>query len=133
MTLSKYLILMSLASIVCWVAWGLVIFYMNPVSSGLTAVIFFYLSLFLAMAGTFSVVGFTLRAKIFGGELIFRQVTVALRQAGWFGFLTVFSLWLQSKNLLTWYNLILLILALLIIEFFFLSTKSKTINKNRLN
>jgi len=124
MTLSKYLILMSLASVVCWVALGLVIFYMNPTSSGVVALSFFYVSLFLAVVGTFAVIGFALRSKIMGGELIFHQVAIAFRQAFWFGILAVVSLWLQSRGILTWYNLILLILALVVIEFFFLSTKT---------
>lgn len=124
MTLFKYLILMSLASAVCWVALWLVIFYMNPIGSGLTALLFFYVSLFLAVVGTFAVIGFALRSKILGKELIFNQVAVAFRQAFWFGVLAVVSLWLQSRGMLTWYNLILLILALVVIEFFFLSSKS---------
>lgn len=128
MTLRKYLILMSLASLVCWLAFILVIYYMNPISSGMIALIFFYLSLFLAIVGTFAIIGFLLRTKVLSGELIFKQVAVTFRQALWFGILAVFSLWLQSKNLLTWYNLSLQIIVLLILEFFFLSTKKDKIN-----
>ncbi len=128
MTLRKYLILMSFASIVCWAAFVLVVYHMNPVGSGIIALIFFYLSLFLAVVGTFAIIGFLLRSKILGGELVFKQVAVTFRQALWFGVLAVFSLWLQSKNLLTWYNLNLLIIVLLILEFFFLSTGKGKVN-----
>ncbi len=117
-----------MASLVCWLAFFMVVFYMNPFSTGLIAVIFFYTSLFLAVVGTLAIVGFALRRKFLQGELIFRQVAVTFRQAFWFGLLVVLSLWLQRVNLFTWYNALLLVLALATLEFFFLSTKRTKIN-----
>lgn len=122
MTLHKYLLLMGMASLVCWLAFLLVVFYMNPYSAGFVAVGFFYVSLFLSIVGSFAVLGFIVRRKFLQGELIFRQVAVTFRQAFWFGLFAVVSLWLQHAKLLTWYNLLLLILVLAVLEFFFLST-----------
>ncbi len=128
MTLRKYLILMGMASLVCWLAFLLVIFYMNPITTGPLAVVFFYASLFLSLVGSFAIIGFALRRKFLQGELIFRQVAVTFRQAFLFGLLVVASLWMQKFKMLTWYNSVLLILAVAVLEFFFLSTKRKRID-----
>lgn len=128
MTLRKYLLLMSMASLVCWLAFFMVVFYMNPFAGGIIAVFFFYSSLFLAIVGSFAIIGFILRRKFLQGELIFRQVAVTFRQAFWFGLLVVVSLWLQKMNMLTWYNSLLLVLTLAVFEFFFLSTKRTKVN-----
>jgi len=128
MTLRKYLILMGMASLVCWLAFLLVIFYMNPITTGPLAVVFFYSSLFLSLVGSFAIIGFALRRKFLQGELIFRQVAVTFRQAFLFGLLVVASLWMQKFKMLTWYNSVLLILAVAVLEFFFLSTKRKRID-----
>lgn len=128
MTLRKYLLLMGMASLVCWLAFFMVVFYLNPFSGGIIAVFFFYASLFLAIVGSFAIIGFILRRKFLQGELIFRQVAVTFRQAFWFGLLVTISLGLKKMNMLTWYNSLLLILVLVVLEFFFLSTKRKKIN-----
>jgi hypothetical protein len=119
---------MSMASLVCWLAFFLVVMYINPNSAGFFAVGFFYVSLFLSIVGTFAVLGFVLRRRFLQGELIFRQVAVTFRQAFWFGLFAVVSLWMQHTKFLTWYNLLLLIMGLAILEFFFLST-----NRSRKN
>lgn len=119
---------MSMASLVCWLAFFMVVFYMNPFAGGIIAVFFFYSSLFLAIVGSFAIIGFILRREFLQGELIFRQVAVTFRQAFWFGLLVVVSLWLQKMNMLTWYNSLLLVLTLAVFEFFFLSTKRTKVN-----
>ncbi len=125
MTLKKYLILMLFATLVCWLALGLVIFYLNPYSGGMIALVFFYVSLFFAVVGTFAIVGFIIRSRFLRHELVYRQVAVTFRQAVWLGGLAVIALWLQAQALLTWYNLLLLILVLAVFEFFLLSIESK--------
>ncbi len=117
---------MITATLACYLALGLVITYLNPYSSGSLAVVFFYLSLFLSVVGTFAVIGFIIRSKFLQHELVYRQVAVTFRQAVWLGVLTVVTLWLQSRSLLTWYNLVFLILFLTVFEFFLLSLRNKS-------
>jgi hypothetical protein len=119
MTLRQYLILMSFGAILCWGIWFLVLFYIDPNTANILSFIFFYLSLFLALAGSLSVLGLALRKKISKEEVVFRMVTVSFRQATMLSFLVVGSLLLQSKNLLNWWNIIFLVLAVIILEFFF--------------
>ncbi len=114
---------MSLVSLVCWAGFVSVVNFINPLDAGLFGFVMFYGILFFATVATLSVFGFMLRARILRGELVFRQVAITFRQAFWFGVLVTIALWMQGRSLLTWWNLLLLILALSILEFFFLSLK----------
>lgn len=114
---------MALATLVCWGAWIVVINNIDPTETGFLGFFFFYFSLFLAITGTLSVVGFFIRKLILKEELAFRHVAVAFRQAVLFAILIIGSLILQNHNLLTWWNIILFILALTVLEFFFISFK----------
>ena len=126
MTLRQYLFLMSLGAILCWAIWLSVLFFIDPGGAGLLGFIFFYLSLFLAFVGTLSVLGLALRMR-FGNsnEAIFRVVTVSFRQAAMLSLLFAGSLFLQGRGLLDWWNIIFLVLAIIILEFFFVSYSKK--------
>ncbi|OGF33756.1 hypothetical protein A2316_03330 [Candidatus Falkowbacteria bacterium RIFOXYB2_FULL_38_15] len=121
MTLKQYLFLMSFGAILCWVLWFLVLFFVDPGEAGIFDFIFFYLSLFLASVGSLSVLGLALRMKFSKDEVVFRAVTISFRQAAMLSFLVIGSLLLQSKNLLNWWNIIFLVLAVVIFEFFFIT------------
>lgn len=114
---------MSLATIFCWVAWLLVLFYMNPDEVGAIGLMAFYISLFLALLGTFSLVGFFVRVWFSRSQAIFRYLGIAFRQAVWFSVLIVVALILQAERYLTWWNALLLILFLVLLEFLVLTRK----------
>lgn len=117
---------MTLTTVVCWAAWAMIINITNPAEAGFWGFFFFYASLFLALAGTLSVIGFFIRKLVLKEELAFRHVAVSFRQAVLFAILVVGSLILQSKGLLTWWNILLFILVLTILEFFFISFKKQS-------
>lgn len=118
MTLRQYLILMSLGAIFCWIAWFFVILNISPEGAGFLGFSFFYLSLFLAIVGTFSVIGFLIRRMILkNDDITFRHVRKTFRQSIIIAFLIVLILFLLSKKLLTWWNAPLLIILFCIIEF----------------
>lgn len=117
MTLKQYLFLMSLGSILCWSAWILVVNSVNPDSAGWWGITFFYLSLSLAITGTFSVAGFLLRrALIKNDELVFRHVRRTFRQSITLSLLTIMILIFQAAGWLKWWNLSLLIALFLVLE-----------------
>ncbi|MCX6742797.1 MAG: hypothetical protein NT116_01015, partial [Candidatus Parcubacteria bacterium] len=58
-------------------------------------------------------------------KLIFKKVTSSFRQGIWFSLLICVCLYLNSINLLIWKYVALLILALVLLEIFFISYKSK--------
>lgn len=114
---------MSLMTLVCWIAWLVVIFYMSPDESNALVFLLFYLSLFFALMGTFSLIGFFIRVWFSKDPVIFRHLGISSRQAVWFSMLLVGTLILQGSGFIRWWNVLLLILFLVMIEFFFLSSK----------
>jgi hypothetical protein len=120
MTLKSYLILMIFATIICWSAFAFVVFTVNPEITNWIGFLLFYLSLFLSSVGTAAIIGFVIRFVVLKQELIFRSVTEAFRQSFLFSFLIAASLFLLSKDLFSWINLILLIISLTVLEFFML-------------
>ncbi|MFZ5364562.1 MAG: hypothetical protein ACOZAG_03725 [Patescibacteria group bacterium] len=125
MTLKQYLILMTISAIFCWIIWGFVLYSVDPTTAGVLGFIFFYLSLFLSLVGTLSVLGLLLRMKFGNEELVFKTVTVSFRQATLLGLIVIGGLILKSQKILTWWNIIFLVLALVIIEFFYISYDKK--------
>lgn len=116
MSLRHYLILMSIATLLCWVAWFYVLNYTAP-GGGFLAVFFFYCSLFLAVVGSFSVLGFLIRRLVVkNDEVVFRHVRRTFRQSVLLAVLIIFALLLLSARLLTWWNGIILVIFFLFLE-----------------
>jgi hypothetical protein len=124
MTLKNYILLMIFATAACYLALLAVVFYFDPLNGGM-ALFFFYISLFLSLLGTFSLLGLFFRLFFTKDHLIFKKVTTSFRQAIWFSLLIIISLYLNHINLLAWSNLALLIIALTLLELFFISFKTK--------
>lgn len=123
MSLKKYLIFMSSATLFSWLAWLIVIFYINPEEAGFVGFAMFYLSLFLALVGSFSLLGFFTRVWFSREEVIFRHLGVATRQSLLFSILLVGSLILQGSGFFRWWSVVLLIAFITLLEFFFISRK----------
>ena len=117
MTLRYYLILMGIGTLLCWLAWGFVIWSIDPETTGLLGASFFYSTFFMAMVGTFSVIGFMIRQRIFkNDDIVFRQVKRTFRQSMILASLLIGTLILLHVGLLRWWNGVLLILFGLVIE-----------------
>lgn len=117
MTLRQYLILMTIGTCLCWIAWFFVILYSSPTEGNLLGLVFFYLSLFLAVVGTFSVIGFLIRRRMIkNDEIVFRHVRHTFRQSIIVALVIVIALILLSINYLTWWTGLLLALLFLFVE-----------------
>lgn len=125
MSLKNYIILMILATVALYLALLAVIYFFDPFVGGFWALVFFYLSLFLALVGTFSVSGLLFRLVFTKNKLIFTKVIVSFRQGIWFSLLIIVSLILRRLDLFALVNLILLIFAFAVLELFFMSYKAK--------
>jgi len=110
---------MTILTVVCWVAWVLTLILVNPQQSDLIGFVLFYFSLFLALLGTASVLGFLIRVWL-KKKPIFKQVEIAFRQGIWLGLLVSVIFILKGLNLLRWWNALFLILFLIFLELFFL-------------
>lgn len=123
MTLSAYLVAMIFATVVCWFSFGFIIITVNPEATTRLGFFLFYISLFLSLVGTAAVAGFLVRFMGLKQELAFRAVRDAFRQSFLFAGAVVTILFLLSKNLFSWLNLILLVVGLSVLEFFLISYK----------
>jgi len=123
MTLKNYLSVMSGLTIILWGLFALTMSLISPETTNWLGFLLFYLSLFLALAGTISILGFLFRFKFRHQSLIIQSVKTAFRQSFLFAFLIVSILWLLSQNLFSWLNLILLIIVISVLEFFLLGAK----------
>lgn len=121
MTLRSYLLGMFLSTIVCWLAFGLILYYVNPYNSGALGLIAFYISLFFASIGTLTLIGFYLRVWFSKNEILFAHVNPSFRQAILLSIILVGSLVLQAFRLLTWWDGSLFVISIVLVEFYFIS------------
>lgn len=129
MTLRSYLILMSIGTLLCWVAWFFIVSNISPAEAGLQGLLFFYFSLFLAIVGTFSVIGFAVRKMIIkDDEVIFRHVRHTFRQSIFIALLLIIILILLSQNLLYWWNAIILFIFFMFVEGILFSSRRHSNN-----
>lgn len=123
MTLKSYLLTMATTTIICWSAWLFTLFTVDPDTANFLGFCLFYLSLLLSLIGTGAIFGFYVRFVVLKNELIFRSVRDAFRQSFLFSFLIIAALFLSSKNLFSWLNLLFLIGGLSLLEYFLISYK----------
>lgn len=121
MNLKKFLLYMIFATLLCWFGFFMIIQSINPQEAGVLAFLLFYLILGLSIIGTLTIFGFLLRKLFYKDRLAFDHVIISFRQAVWLSLVVVISLYLQAHGLLTWWNAILLILALSLLELFYLN------------
>jgi uncharacterized membrane protein len=123
MTLNKYLLVMITLTTICW---GIFLFVARMIDPGATnwlGFLLFYVSLFIALSGLTTIIGFLIRFVALKKELAFNLVKIAFRQSFLFSLFFVFALFLKASNLFNWLNLFLLILVFAILELFLISYK----------
>ena len=121
MSLRLYLFIMSVMTAFCALVFGYIVFTVNPETTNGAGFLLFYLSLLLLIIGAAAIIGFVIRFVIFSRELVINKVKIAFRQAFFFAFFIVISLWLLSRGQLSWFNVLILIIGLSVLEFFLLS------------
>jgi len=117
MSLRLYLTAMSLGTLLCVTAWVQIIRTSDPHTAPWFIFSFFYATLFLALVGGFSLVGFVWRIwRKREAMILFRHVRKTFRQGLLFAILVTSALYLKSHTWLTWWSAVILILALVLIE-----------------
>jgi hypothetical protein len=125
MSLKQLLIVVSAATLILWLSWLFIIFEVDPTSAGIFGLLFFYASLFCALLGTLFVFFTLAKRRLNKDELEQKVVTGSFRQSIFFALTLTLVLFLQSKHFLTWWNLIILVVATTLLEYLFLSFKKK--------
>jgi len=133
MGIRAYLILMTITTIIAWTGWAMVITNIDPETAGLWGFTFFYLSFFLSLLGSFSIIGYVVRfiwshLALTPGSKARRQkqanvyrVSTAFRQALLWSLAITIALTLQSQRLLVWWLMLLLVVVFALIEFTIIS------------
>ena len=121
MTFRGYIIAMLIGTLLSWAAWALILWRINPDAAGTVGFILFYTSLLLSLLGTFALLGLVFRHLRVRQKFLVEKVVTSFRQGLWFGVVIIAALILQSKGLLTWINVALVVGIVTIMEFFFLS------------
>lgn len=121
MTIRAYLLGMILSTVICFAAWSLVLIYMEPGFYGLLSFILFYFTLFSALAGVFTIIGFAVRAmRARNDNRLFPLVSRSFRQGFLFSIILLASLILQSQRMLDIINILAVVIAVSLIEIYFL-------------
>lgn len=122
MSLKAYVIGMLFATIVCWGAFGFVVFFIDP-ERGWPAALALYLTLGLSLVGTITLIGYRVRVAVGHGEELYANLGISLRQGILLAIGLTGVLFLQSLRMLNWWDGSLLVGFLILLEFFFLSRK----------
>ncbi|MCL5795685.1 MAG: hypothetical protein M1338_05025 [Patescibacteria group bacterium] len=120
MSVRIFLLLIIVGSVLSFISWLVVLLNLDPNQAGFLGLVSFYLSLFLILLGIFLLLGFWLRRKFKSGQIIYQQLATSLRQAIFFSILIIGLALLQRGGVLTWWNSLLFILTLTVLEFFFI-------------
>lgn len=128
MTLKQYIILMCMASLLCWAALGVVMWNVDPYVSTPMVFGFFYLSVFLSLCGTLSLLIFGLYAGLSRRVIpLYKIVQKSFRDSIIISLTATILLFLQSKNLVNGLNLIFLIVLCVGLFIFFMTSDRRSV------
>lgn len=116
MTLLQLVLLIFSFSAMLWAAWVWILYSIDPLTTNWPGFLFFYLTLGLALMGTFALLGLFIRHRRHPELLLFDKVVISFRQAVWFSLLSVSLLFLQGGHWLHWWNALPIFAALVVIE-----------------
>ena len=121
MTFRMYLVFMTIATVLSWGAWVLVLNTTNPQEAGTGGFIVFYLTLCMALLGTLTLFGTAYRVLFLRREgVMAREVRIAFRHAVLLSLAAIGALVFSAQGWLHWWVLVLLLVLLSIIEYIFL-------------
>ncbi|HZJ41824.1 MAG TPA: hypothetical protein VFD51_02300 [Patescibacteria group bacterium] len=123
MTLKSYILVMSFLTATCWGIFIFVASIIDPFATNWLGFLLFYISLFIALSGLSTLLGFLIRFVILKKGLAFNLVKLSFRQSFLFSLFLVFALFLQANNLLNWINSIFIILGFSVLELFLIGSK----------
>lgn len=125
MSLKQFLYFVGGATLLAWVAWGVVLFQVDPDVAGRAGLAVFYGALLVALIGTFTLIGLGVRKGLNNVRkqptIAFKYIAQTIRQAFWFALVVIVSLMLSAAHLFTWWSSGILLISFIILESFFLT------------
>lgn len=120
MTLKAYIWGMRFVTLFSVAGLAAVVYFVNP-DAGLVGKILFYFILFFAVSGILNLMFLRLRRRITTSETAFANVGMSLRQAAILTLFAIGLLILQGFRVLVWWDGLLLLAGVFLIELYFLS------------
>ncbi|HHE46017.1 MAG TPA: hypothetical protein ENL05_01590 [Candidatus Moranbacteria bacterium] len=121
MTLKAYIWGMRSITLLSLIALGVMIVYVDPESSGIIGITLFYLIVFFVLSGIFNLGLIFIRRKLLGNEIAASNVGLSFRQGILLAVLCLVLLILQSFRILVWWDALLALGGILLIELYFLN------------
>jgi hypothetical protein len=112
---------MSIATSVAFMGWVLVVLYIDPISAGYMGLALFYATLFCGFLGLFTLISFSLKRWISNNEVIFAYISSSFRQGFWIAIILIGLLVMQGARILNWWDALLYIGAISLLELYFIS------------
>lgn len=126
--LKSYLFFVFSVSLISLGVWLLIIFNYDPYKADLLTIIIFFASMFIWLVGILFLIIFYLRIKLSNNEVIYANIGPSIRQAILLTVVLVGLIILKSLRVLIWWDVILLITSVLLLEFFF---RTKNLNEQK--
>lgn len=123
MSLRSYLILMALATALAWLSWAVVLNGIDPTRSGVFGFLLFYITLAVALFGTFSILDLLIRLWRAKDIPAPRLVLIAFRHGILFSLLCISSILLLSQGWFRWWTMFLVVLITAFFELVFLTSR----------
>ncbi|MFA6160283.1 MAG: hypothetical protein WC678_04340 [Parcubacteria group bacterium] len=123
MTLKSYIWGIRIITLISLVALGAVIYYVDPENSGLIGILLFYLVAFFVLSGIFNLALIFLRRKLLGSEMAVKNIDLSFRQGILLSIMILAVMILQSYQMLIWWDALLVVVGIFLIELYFLSSK----------
>lgn len=124
MTLGTYLIGISVSTVLCWAAWVLTLFNLDPSNAGTWGFLSFFTSLLFALIGTLTIIGFYLRIWFSQNEYYYENITISFRQAILASISIMGLLVLQALKILNIFDGVLFVLSIILLESYFLARRT---------
>lgn len=124
---------MLLATVLCWLAWVMVIINVNPFADSGLGFFFFFLSFGLAFLGTFTMLIFLVYYFFSKKDWpLFRFVQKSFQAGVFLSVLLVVLLYLQGKSFLNWWNILIFLAMIILLTLFrkFSKTNNDTLFNN---
>lgn len=116
---SSFLTGILIATFFSWASWFVVLYKLSPFSQPALSLSLFYASLFIALAGTFALIFYFLRVWANKKEIYNVHLNTSLRQGVLLSVMIIVGLGFQRLRVLTWWDGLLLLAIVLLIEFYF--------------
>jgi len=121
MSIKTYIWIFRILALIGVVALGVVVSTVDPEVSGIGGKILFYATLFFVLVAVFNLIFLWARRMMLQEEMVAETLSVSFRQGALLSFLVIILLFLQSARVLVWWDGLLVVAGVSLIELYFLS------------